>query len=70
MDVATQATRTMIIDVVLAFIKVYCLRGDKNSLSTIVLDRCRFDQSAVEHSKQSLWESCRTELEDADLVYH
>lgn len=46
MDVATQAKGTTIIDVVLAFIKVYCLRGDKSSLSTIVLDR--FDQSAVE----------------------
>ena len=66
--VATQAEGTMIIDVVLAFIKAYCLRGDKNSLSTIVLDR--FDQSAVEHSKQLLWESCKTELEDAGLVYH
>ena len=47
---ATQAEGTMIIDVVLAFIKAYRLRGDKNNLSTIVLDR--FDQSAVEHSKQ------------------
>ena len=66
--VATQAEGTMTIDVVLAIIKAYCLQGDKNSLSTIVLDR--FDQSAVEHSKQLLRESCKTELESAGLVYH
>ena len=30
----------------------------------------RFDQSAVEHSKRSLWESCKGELEGAGLVYH
>ena len=30
----------------------------------------RFDQSAVEHSKRLLWESCKEELKGAGLVYH
>ena len=41
----------MIIDVVLAFIKVFRLR-DKTSLSSIVVKG--FDESAVEHSKAAL----------------
>ncbi len=30
----------------------------------------RFDQSAVEHSKRLLWESCKEELKGTGLVYH
>jgi len=67
-NVATQADGTMIFDVVLAFIKAFRLRGDKASLSAIVLER--FDQSAVEHSKKLLWESCKEELEGAGLMFH
>ena len=55
--VAMQAGSTMIIDVVLALIKAFRLRGDKTSLSSIVL--YRFDKSAVECSKRLLWESCK-----------
>ena len=67
-DVAMQALSTMLIDVGLAFINAFRLRGDKTSLSSIVVER--FDQSAVEHSKRLLWESCKEELKGAGLVYH
>ena len=56
--VAAQSSNTMLIDVPLAFIKAFRLRGDKVNLRSIVLER--FDQSAIEQSKQSLWEACKS----------
>ena len=56
--VAAQSSNTMLIDVRLAFIKAFRWRGDKVNLRSIVLER--FDQSAIEQSKQSLWEACKS----------
>ena len=42
--VAAQSSNTMLIDVPLAFIKAFLLRGDKVNLRSIVLER--FDQAA------------------------
>ena len=56
--VAAQSSNTMLIDVPLAFIKAFRLRGDKVNLRSIVLER--FDPSAIEQSKQSLWEACKS----------
>ena len=58
----------MLIDVPLAFIKAFRLRGDKVNLRSNVLER--FDQAAIEQSKQSLWEACKSDLDAGGLCFH
>ena len=66
--VAAQSSNTMLIDVPLVFIKAFRLRGDKVNLRSIVLER--FDQAAIEQSKQSLWEACQSDLDAGGLCFH
>ena len=66
--VAAQSSNTMLIDVPLAFIKAFRLRGDKVNLRSNVLER--FDQAAIEQSKQSLWEACKSDLDAGGLCFH
>ena len=66
--VAAQSSNTMLIDVPLAFIKAFRLRGDKVNLRSNVLER--FDQAAIiEQSKQSLWEACKSDLDAGGLCF-
>ena len=66
--VAAQSSNTMLIDVPLAFIKAFRLRGDKVNLTSIVLER--FDQAEIEQSKQSLWEECQSDLDAGGLCFY
>ena len=66
--VAAQSSNTMLIDVPLAFVKAFRLRGDKVNLRSNVLER--FDQAAIEQSKQSLWEACKSDLDAGGLCFH
>ena len=67
--IAAESSNTMLIDVPLAFIKAFRLRGDKVNLRSIVLER--FDQAAIiEQSKQSLWEACKSDLDAGGLCFH
>ena len=59
---------SLLVDVVLSFVKAYRLKSDKESLRSVVTER--FSAKEVEAAKGSLWEYCKVDLEAMDLVFH
>ena len=57
----------MIIDPVLAFIKAFRLRGDRESLRLAACSR--FDTVMVSAAKKKLWESCSSDLRESGLTF-
>ncbi len=53
---------------VLAFIKAFRLRGDKQSI--VLSATARFDAASLAEAKRVLWEKCRPALEGAGLSLH
>ena len=58
----------MITDPVLAFVKVFCLRGDSDGLKQSALEH--FDSVSLATAKKTLWDACKSDLEAAELTYH
>ena len=58
----------VLINPVLSFIKAFRLKGDKETLKGIVVER--FSSAAVESAKTILWNSCESHLLSGGLEFH
>ncbi len=57
-----------LVNAVLAFIKAFRLREDRDGLVQSVTER--FDAGSLAEAKKLLWDKCKSELEGADLSFH
>ncbi len=61
-------SETGLVNPVLAFIKAFCLRGDRDRLVQIVSER--FDAGSQADAKKLLWDKCKSDLVGAGLSFH
>ena len=66
--VTTGTNYPLLVDHVLSFIKAYRLKGDNDSLRSVVKER--FSSESVETAKKRLWDSCMSDLEALGLTFH
>ena len=57
----------MLEDPVVAFVKAFCLRGDKDALMQAITES--FDIAAVAEVKKKLWNTCKQDLLHTGLTF-